>query len=83
MVPCTCRAPPRTAAMELATAQPVSSWQWMPTTTSPLKWLTTSATAPSTSNGSDPPFVSHSTRWLAPFVTAASSTRRLNSGLRP
>ena len=34
-VPCTWRAPARTAAIELATAQPVSSWQWMPIVTSP------------------------------------------------
>jgi hypothetical protein len=32
-VPWTCPAPASTAAIELATAQPVSSWQWMPTTT--------------------------------------------------
>ena len=29
-MPCTWRAPQRTAAIALATAQPVSSWQWMP-----------------------------------------------------
>ena len=29
--PCTCEAPASTAARELATAQPVPLWEWMPT----------------------------------------------------
>ena len=81
-VPCTWRAPARTAAIELATAQPVSSWQWMPMITSLPTWRCTSATIDSTSCGNDPPLVSHSTTWLAPFTTAASRARRANSGLR-
>ena len=31
MVPCTCAAPASTATRELATAQPLSLWAWMPT----------------------------------------------------
>ena len=81
IVPCTWRAPARTAAIELATAQPVSSWQWMPMIASSPKWRCTSATIASTSYGSEPPLVSHSTRWLAPFTTAASSTRRRELGV--
>ena len=42
-VPWTCRAPARTAAIELATAQPVSSWQWMPIVTSSPTWACTRA----------------------------------------
>ena len=82
IVPWTWRAPARTAATALATAQPVSSWVWIAMIASSRKWLLTAPTISSTSKGSDPPLVSHSTRWLAPFSTAASSTRRLNSGLR-
>ena len=33
IVPCTCVAPASTAASVLATAQPASSWQWMPSAT--------------------------------------------------
>ena len=40
----------------------------------------TAATISSTSWGSEPPLVSHSTTWLAPFTTAASSARNENSG---
>ena len=43
-VPCTWPAPASTAAIELATAQPVSSWQWMPTVTSAPKWACTAPT---------------------------------------
>ena len=82
IVPWTWRAPARTAATALATAHPVSSCVWMAMVASSRKWLATTATISSTSNGSEPPLVSQRTRWLAPFSTAASSTRRLNSGLR-
>ena len=80
-VPWTWRAPARTAAIELATAQPVSSWQWMPIVTSAPTWACTAPTMASISWGSEPPLVSHSTRWLAPLTTAASSARSENSGL--
>ena len=79
-VPCTWRAPPATAAIELATAQPVSSWQWMPTVTSSPTWATTAAVTASISCGSEPPLVSHRTTWLAPLTTAASRARSENSG---
>ena len=81
MHPWTWRTPDRTAAMALATAHPVSSWQWMARVTSSRKWAFTVATMASTSWGSEPPLVSHSTRWLAPLTTAASRARRANSGL--
>ena len=80
-VPWTWPAPANTAAIELATAQPVSSWQWMPIVTSRPTWACTAATISPTSWGSDPPLVSHSTTWLAPLTTAASRARRENSGL--
>ena len=80
-VPCTWRAPARTAAIELATAQPVSSWQWMPTMTSAPTWSCTAPTISSISWGSDPPLVSQSTTWVAPLTTAASSARSENSVL--
>ena len=80
-VPWTWPAPASTAAIELATAHPVSSWQWMPTVTSWPTWAWTAATMSAISWGSDPPFVSHSTTWLAPLTTAASSARSENSGL--
>ena len=80
-VPWTWPAPASTAAIELATAQPVSSWQWMPTVTSAPKWARTAPTISPISWGSDPPLVSHSTRWLAPLTTAASSARSENSAL--
>src|SRR5438067_913521 len=47
MQPCTCTAPAWTAARELATATPASSWQWMPTSAPnrPTTVPTTSARA--------------------------------------
>ena len=80
-VPWTWPAPANTAAIELATAHPVSSWQWMPTVTSDPKWVHTASTMEPISWGSEPPLVSHSTRWPAPLTTAASSARIANSGL--
>ena len=80
-VPCTWRTPARTAAIEFATAHPVSSWQWMPSTASSPTSFFTAATVASTSCGSEPPFVSHITRCVAPLVTAASTMRSANSGL--
>ena len=44
IVPCTCVAPASTAMRLLATAQPPSSWQWMPSAT-PGSAAATSATA--------------------------------------
>ncbi len=69
-VPCTWRAPARTAASELATAFSVSSWQWMPRW-SPGTDFATSPTMRSTSSGSVPPLVSHSTTQRAPASYAA------------
>ena len=82
-MPCTWRAPARTPASELATAQPVSSWQVDADDDVVAEVVDdVGRRSASTSNGSEPPLVSHSTRWLAPFTTAASSTRSANSGLR-
>ena len=81
IVPWSCVAPASTAATELATAQPVSFWAWMPIGRSP-KWATTSPTMRPMSWGSVPPFVSHSTSVSTSLVAAASSTRRAYSGLR-
>ena len=78
----TSNTPAITAAMLLATAQPVSSWQWMPIVASLPTWRRTAVTMSPTSWGSEPPLVSQSTRCVAPFSTAASTVRRLNSGLR-
>ena len=58
---------------EFATAQPVSSWQWMPSL--PSTRARTSATTRPTSIGSIPPLVSHMTPTSAPAPKAASSTR--------
>ena len=63
---------------ELATAQPVSSWQWMPRR-KPVR-AATSVTTSAMPSGSMPPLVSHSTATSAPAVTAASSTRSAVSG---
>jgi hypothetical protein len=64
-VPWIWRAPARTAANEFATACSVSLWAWMPTW-SPGITLQTSPTIFSTSCGSVPPLVSHSTTQRAP-----------------
>ena len=64
-VPWICRAPARTAASEFATACSVSLCAWMPTL-APGTCLTTSPTMRSTSCGSVPPLVSHSTTQRAP-----------------
>ena len=68
MVPCTCVAPASTAAIELATAHPVSLWQWMPTR-APVE-RTTSSTTSATWPGSIPPLVSHSATTSAPASVA-------------
>ena len=65
IVPCTWRAPARRAAKELATAFSVSLWVWMPTW-DPGMTSTTAPTMDSTSWGSVPPLVSHSTTQRAP-----------------
>ena len=72
-VHCTWVAPACTAATVLATAQLVSSWQWMPSR-KPVR-SRTSVTIRSTHIGSMPPLVSQSTVTSAPAVTAASATR--------
>ena len=60
MVPWTCLTPDKTAAIEFATALPVSLWAWMPKLL-PGICLVTSFTIWETSCGSVPPFVSHNT----------------------
>jgi hypothetical protein len=70
-VPCTWRQPASTAASELATALPVSSWQWMPSRSPGMPAAITSATIRPTSDGSVPPLVSHSTIQRAPASCAA------------
>ena len=70
IVPCTCVAPASTAMSVLATAQPPSSWQWMPIAT-PGSASRTSVTSRAMSLGSDGPFVSHSTSRSAPASAAA------------
>ncbi len=70
IVPCTCVAPASTAIRLLATAQPPSSWQWMPIAT-PGSAPATSVTAAWIWLGSDGPLVSHRTRRSAPASAAA------------
>ena len=69
-VPWIWRAPASTAASEFATAQPQSSWAWMPSL-SPGMAFVTSRTMRSTSCGSVPPLVSHRTIQRAPASCAA------------
>src|SRR3569833_3214226 len=76
--PCTCVTPARTAASVLATAQPLSSWQWMP------RRAPDSATAAPTSassSGSIPPLVSHSAITSAPASAAVRTTSTAYAGL--
>jgi len=70
IVPCTCVAPASTAMRLLATAQPPSSWQWMPSATPGSAWAM-SATAAATWLGREGPLVSHRTRRSAPAFAAA------------
>ena len=72
MVPCTWVAPASTAAIELATAQPVSLWQWMPTRAEVA--ATASATTSATWSGSMPPLVSQRATTSAPDSIAARTT---------
>src|SRR5579863_3435498 len=81
MHPCTCVAPARTAARELATAQPESLWKCTPTCVS--NSVTMRLTMRSASCGSVPPLVSHSTSVSAPASAAARNTRSENSGFSP
>ena len=69
-VPCTCVAPASTAVSVLATAQPESSWQWMPSA-APGSASRTTASAVRICGGSEPPLVSHSTTRSAPASAAA------------
>ena len=64
-VPWICRQPACTAMSELATAFSVSLCVWMPRFAPGTTW-TTSETMRSTSCGSEPPLVSHSTTQRAP-----------------
>ena len=66
IVPWICLAPDNTAAIELATALPVSLCAWIPKF-SPGICSDTSLTILVTSWGSVPPFVSQSTIHLAPL----------------
>ena len=75
-VPWIWRAPARTAANEFATACSVSLWAWMPTW-SPGMTARPRRRSLSTSCGSVPPLVSHSTTQRAP-----SSIGRLRAGER-
>ena len=70
IVPCTWVAPASTAIRLLATAQPPSSWQWIPSAT-PGSVAATSATAVMIWPGSDGPLVSHRTSRSAPASAAA------------
>ena len=74
IVPCTWLAPASTAASVLATAQPVSLWQWMPTRTPVVSM--TSLTTSETHGGSIPPLVSQSAITSAPASYAVRSTSR-------
>ena len=73
-VPCTWLAPASIAASELATAQPVSLWQWMPSRA--LVEARTSATTSCTCGGSIPPLVSQRATTSAP---ASAATRTASS----
>src|ERR1035437_6018994 len=75
IVPCTCVTPDSTAVSVLATAQPESSWVWMPSG-KPGSASPTTASAVRTCGGSEPPLVSHSTTRSAP---AAAAARRQSS----
>ena len=69
-VPCTWVAPDSTAVSVLATAQPESSWVWIPSAASGRASRTT-ASAVRIWGGSEPPLVSHSTSRSAPASAAA------------
>ena len=70
-VPCTCMAPASTAAIVLATAQPVSLWQWMPRSMPTCAAASTTAPLPP---GRMPPLVSQPTRADAPASAAVLTT---------
>ena len=72
--PCTWVTPASTATRLFATAQAVSSWQWMPSR-APVAAATALTTSPS-SPGSMPPFVSHSATTSAPASVATRTTSR-------
>ena len=65
-VPWIWRTPASTAASELATAWPVSSWAWMPRWSPGMPEAITLSTMARTSDGCVPPLVSHSTTQRAP-----------------
>ena len=71
-------APASTAASVLATAQPVSLWQWMPS------WAPVVPAAPTispTQGGSIPPLVSQRTTTSAPASAAVCTTSSAYAGL--
>ena len=70
IVPCTCVAPASTATSVFATAQPPSSWVWIPSLTDGSASRTAVTTA-AICAGSEPPFVSQSTTRSAPASAAA------------
>ena len=71
MQPCRCVAPASTAAIEFATAHPVSLWAWMPRR-APVAMA--SVTISPTWCGSMPPLVSQSTTTSAPASAAVRTT---------
>ena len=71
-------APADTAVRVFATAQAVSSWQWMPSR-APVAAATAATTSP-ISVGSMPPLVSHSATRSAPASTAVRTTSSAYAG---
>ncbi len=78
-MPCTWVTPAATAVSVFATAQAVSSWQWMPSR-APVAGATAATTSPS-SLGSIPPLVSQSATTSAPASAATRTTSRAYAGL--
>lgn len=73
--------PASTAATVLATAQAVSFWQWMPSSSGPTpSRAVRSAMAAVTWEGSIPPLVSQSTIRSAPAASAVSTTAAVYAG---
>jgi len=80
IVPCTCVTPFSTATRELATAISESLWVWIPSGSRVV--FRTSRTIFATSDGSEPPLVSHRTRQSAPPSAAAASAFMAYFGFR-
>ncbi len=81
-VPWICVAPDSTAVSVFATAQPESSWQWIPRSASG-RASRTIASAVRICGGSEPPFVSHSTSRSAPASAAARRQSSAYPGSSP